>query len=114
MMSVGSSPGHVRHETHAESEQSSIDPPAEPIRTPGSHVPVTKTQIELPVATILKVLVTIGLLLILGQIWQILLLVFIGLFVAMVLAGCVSWLQDRGLPRGIAVTAVLGTVVGFV
>ena len=114
MMSVGSSPGHVRHESHAESEQSSIDPPAEPIRTPGSHVPVTKTQIELPVATILKVLVTIGLLLILGQIWQILLLVFIGLFVAMVLARPISWLQARGLPRGIAISLVLGTVIGVV
>lgn len=32
-------------------------------------VPVTRTQIELPIATILKVLVTIGLLLILGEIW---------------------------------------------
>ena len=76
--------------------------------------PVTRTQIELPVATILKVLVTIALLLILGQIWQILLLVFIGLFVAMVLARPVSWLQARGLPRGFAIALVLGVVIGFV
>jgi predicted PurR-regulated permease PerM len=77
-------------------------------------MPVTKTQIELPAATILKVLATIGLLLILSQIWQILLLVFIGLFVAMVLARPVSWLQDRRLPRGIAIALVLGTVIGVV
>ena len=77
-------------------------------------MPVTKTQIELPVATILKVLVTIALLLILGQIWQILLLIFIGMFVAMVLARPVSWLQARGLPRGIAITVVLGAVIGVV
>ena len=77
-------------------------------------MPVTTTQIELPVTTILKVLVTIALLLILGQIWQILLLVFIGLFVAMVLARPVSWLQARGLPRGIAIALVLGTVIGVV
>ena len=114
MMSVGSSPSHVRLETHAESERSSIDSAAGPIRTPSSHVPVTKTQIELPVATILKVLVTIALLLILGQIWQILLVVFIGLFVAMVLARPVSWLQARGLPRGIAISLVLGVVIGVI
>ena len=81
---------------------------------PGSPVPVTRTQIELPVATILKVLVTIAILLILSQIWQILLLVFIGMFVAMVLARPVSWLQARGLPRGIAIALVLGTVVGAI
>ena len=111
MMSGGS---HVRHESHTRSERSSIDPPPGPDRPPGSPVPVTKTQIELPVATILKVLVTIGLILILGQIWQILLLVFIGLFVAMVLARPVSWLQGRGLPRGIAISLVLATVIGVV
>jgi putative heme transporter len=111
MMSEGS---HVRHESHTRSERSSIDPPPGSDRPPGSPVPVTKTQIELPVATILKVLVTIGLILILGQIWQILLLVFIGLFVAMVLARPVSWLQGRGLPRGIAISLVLATVIGVV
>ena len=109
-----SSPSQVRHESYTQSEPSSIDPPAGPDRTPDSPVPVTKTQIELPVATILKVLVTIALLLILGQIWQILLLIFIGMFVAMVLARPVSWLQARGLPRGIAITVVLGTVIGVV
>jgi predicted PurR-regulated permease PerM len=109
-----SSPSQVRHEPYIRSEPSSIDPPAGSDRTPDSPVPVTKTQIELPVATILKVLVTIALLLILGQIWQILLLIFIGMFVAMVLARPVSWLQARGLPRGIAITVVLGTVIGVV
>jgi predicted PurR-regulated permease PerM len=81
---------------------------------PDSPAPVTRTQIELPVATILKVLVTIAVLLILSQIWQVLLLVFIGMFVAMVLARPVSWLQARGLPRGIAIALVLGTVIGVV
>jgi predicted PurR-regulated permease PerM len=114
MMSGRSSPSHVRHESHTRSERSSIDPAAGSNRTPGSPVPVTRTQIELPIATILKVLITIALLLILSQIWQILLLVFIGLFVAMVLARPVSWLQGRGLPRGIAIALVLGTVIGVV
>jgi predicted PurR-regulated permease PerM len=111
MMSRGS---HVRHESHTQSERSSIDRPAGPDRTPASHVPVTRTRIELPVTTILKVLITIAVLLILGQIWQILLLVFIGLFVAMVLARPVSWLQTGGLPRGFAIALVLGVVIGVV
>jgi predicted PurR-regulated permease PerM len=95
-------------------ERRSIGPQDGPDRRPASPTPVTRMQIELPVATILKVLVTIALLLILGQIWQILLLVFIGLFVAMVLARPVSWLQARGLPRGFAIALVLGVVIGFV
>jgi predicted PurR-regulated permease PerM len=114
MMSAGSSPSHVRHESHTQSERSSIDPPAGPDRTPDSPAPVIRTQIELPAITILKVLVTIAVLLILSQIWQILLLVFIGMFVAMVLARPVSWLQARGLPRGMAIALVLGTVIGVV
>jgi predicted PurR-regulated permease PerM len=114
MMSGGRGPRHVRHESQTQSDRSSIDPPAGSDRTLSSPAPVTRTQIELPVATILKVLVTIALLLILSQVWQILLLVFIGLFVAMVLARPVSWLQDRGLPRGIAITLVLGAVIGVV
>jgi predicted PurR-regulated permease PerM len=114
MMSGGRSRGHDRHESQIQGEVSSVDPPAGPNGPPGSHVPVTRTQIELPVATILKVLVTIAVLLVLGQIWQILLLVFIGLFVAMVLARPVSWLQARGLPRGFAIALVLGVVIGVV
>lgn len=77
-------------------------------------VVVTKTQIDLPVITIVKVLVTIALILLLGQVWQILFLVFLGMFLAMVLARPVSWLEDRGLPRGLAVGAVLGSAVGVV
>jgi predicted PurR-regulated permease PerM len=114
MMSAGSSPSHVRHESDTQGKRSAVDHPAGTDRTLGSPEPVTRTQIELPVATILKVLVTIALLLILGQIWQILLLVFIGMFVAMVLARPVSWLQARGLPRGIAIALVLGTAIGAI
>jgi predicted PurR-regulated permease PerM len=114
MMSGGRGPSHVRHDSYTQSDRSSIDPPAGSDRTLSSPVPVTRTQIELPVTTILKVLVTIAVLLVLGQIWQILLLVFIGLLVAMVLARPVSWLQARGLPRGIAIALVLGTVIGVI
>ena len=100
--------------SRGESERRSIGSRDEPERSPGAPVAVTRVQFDLPVATILKVLVTIALLLILGQVWQILLLVFIGMFVAMVLARPVSWLQSRGLPRGIAIALVLGTVIGLV
>jgi predicted PurR-regulated permease PerM len=94
-------------------------PPGEPGTpvTPAGPEPqllVTKTQLHLPVITIVKVVVTIALILLLGQIWQILFLVFLGLFLAMVLARPVQWLQERGLPRGLAIGAVLGAGIGVV
>lgn len=85
-----------------------------PQAIPDPPVLVTKTQIHLPVITIVKVVVTIALILFLGQIWQILFLVFLGLFLAMVLARPVSWLEGRGLPRGLATGTVLGTAIGLV
>ncbi len=75
---------------------------------------ITKTQIHLPVITIIKVVVTIALILLLGQIWQILFLVFLGLFLAMVLTRPVMWLEERRLPRGLAIGVVLGTAIGVV
>jgi predicted PurR-regulated permease PerM len=99
-----------------------LPPPADGARgadTAPSDAPrpahrVTRTQIELPVATILKVIVTIAAILFIGQIWQILFLVFLGLFVAMVLAQPVSWLSARGLPNGVAIAAVLGAAIALV
>lgn len=88
----------------------------EPVLQSDPHPPVlvTKTQIHLPVLTIVKVVVTIALILLLGQVWQILFLVFLGLFLAMVLARPVSWLEGRGLPNGLAIGAVLGSAIGLV
>jgi predicted PurR-regulated permease PerM len=88
----------------------------EPAPQAGSNPPVhvTKMQIDLPVLTIVKVVVTIALILLLGQVWQILFLVFLGLFLAMVLARPVSWLEGRGLPNGLAIGAVLGSAIGLV
>lgn len=80
-------------------------------RAPDLPVPLTRTQIELPVATIAKVLVTIALILFVGQVWQILFLLFVGTLIAMVLARPVSWLNGRGLPRGFAIAIVLGAVI---
>jgi predicted PurR-regulated permease PerM len=74
---------------------------------------VTRTQIELPIATIAKALVTIALILIFGQVWQILFLLFIGTLIAMVLARPVSWLEDRRVPRGFAVAAVIAAAIGL-
>jgi predicted PurR-regulated permease PerM len=95
--------------------QSSAD--AEATAPPGRTDPpvlVTKTQIHLPVITIIKVVVTIALILLLGQVWQIFFLVFLGLFLAMVLSRPVEWLEERRLPRGLAIGVVLGTAIGVV
>lgn len=83
-------------------------------RAPDLPVPLTRTQIELPVATIAKVLVTIALILFVGQVWQILFLLFVGTLIAMVLARPVSWLNGRGLPRGFAIAIVLGAAIAGV
>ena len=93
----------------------SIVGPQEDANLPSpSSVPPTRVQIELPLATIAKVLVTIALLLFIGQVWQILFLLFVGLLIAMVLARPVSWLEGRGLRRGFAIAAVLGAAIAAV
>jgi predicted PurR-regulated permease PerM len=79
--------------------------------SPTAPAAVTRVLLELPVVTILKVLVTIAAILVLGQIWQILFLVFIGLFIAMVLERPVSWLEERRFPRGFAIATVLGGAI---
>ena len=81
---------------------------------PQQTVTTTKMHIYLPVITIVKVVVTIALILLLGQVWQILFLIFLGLFLAMVLARPVSWLEERRIPRGLAVGTVLGAAIGIV
>ena len=101
-------------EQEAPSHNADLTSDAAPPGASRSPVAVTRTQIYLPVITIVKVLVTIALILLLGQVWQILFLVFLGMFLAMVLARPVSWLEGRGLPRGLAVGAVLGSAIGGV
>ncbi len=96
------------------SDSSLAGPPEETNRTSPSLVPPTRVQIELPIATILKVLVTIALLLFLGQVWQILFLLFVGTLIAMVFARPVSWLEGHRVPRGFAIAAVLGAAIGLV
>ena len=94
------------------SDSNLVGPQEETIRTPPSSVTPARVQIELPIATILKVLVTIALLLFLGQVWQILFLLFVGTLIAMVLARPVSWLENRRVPRGFAIAAVLSAAIG--
>ena len=113
-MTGGSPPGSQgagvssRGRTRSVAAQTGTDP------APDLPVPLTRTQIELPVATIAKVLVTIALILFVGQVWQILFLLFVGTLIAMVLARPVSWLNERGAPRGIAIAAVLGAAIAGV
>ncbi|MCA9878471.1 MAG: AI-2E family transporter, partial [Thermomicrobiales bacterium] len=102
-----SEPGHAPPPTTTNGEPAPSGRPEPPVL-------VTKTQIHLPVITIVKVVVTIALIMLLGQVWQILFLVFLGLFLAMVLTRPVEWLEERRLPRGLAIGVVLGTAIGVV
>lgn len=77
----------------------------------------TVTRLEVPVHTIVRVMLALVVLGILAQIWQVFLLVFVALFLALALLPAVRWLTAWGLayPASVAVVAVLlvAAVVGF-
>lgn len=85
---------------------------------PGSDSPgddrfsTTRVRLELPNATIIKVLVTLVLIWLFLQISGTLFVIFMGLLLALVFERPVSWLSQRWLPRGIAIAVVLGAVIG--
>ena len=106
--------GDHEHDALPATEPTPASIPAAAGSSPGTSVPVTRVQLDFPIATIFKVVVTIALILLLSQIWHILFLVLVGLLIALVLERPVSWLQERRLPRGYAVAVVLGAAIGLV
>jgi predicted PurR-regulated permease PerM len=74
--------------------------------------PMTRVRIELPTRTIVQVLATIVIVWLFLEVRGTLFVIFMGMFIALVLDGPVGWLHRRGLPRPLAITAVLGAVVG--
>lgn len=87
-------------------DHSPISPPP-----PGT----TRTEIELPWRTVLRVLLTLGLLWFIYATADVLLQIFIGFLLAAALFPLVWRLERRGMRRGVAVVAVLlSTVAVFV
>jgi len=80
-------------------------PPDRPI------VVETRTRIELPTATIVKILITIGLVWLVYLIRSTLFQASLGLLLAMVLDRPILWLQRRGIPRTVAIVIVLTAVI---
>ena len=75
---------------------------------------VVVSRVEIPVRTIVRVVVAIGVILLLIQLWTTILLVFIAFLLAIALNPLVIRLSDRGLPRVGAVAVIVLTLIGVV
>lgn len=83
-----------------------------PDPTPASQKIVTR--LEIPWRTILRVVLAIFAIWVLLQVWEIFLLVFVALFLAMALLPLVLKLTTRGVPYVASVAAVMLMVVGAI
>jgi predicted PurR-regulated permease PerM len=66
----------------------------------------TTTRFDLPVATIVKVVLAIFIVWLVLKLWSVFLLVLIAFLLAAALSPPVAWLERRGWPLGVAVSAV--------
>jgi predicted PurR-regulated permease PerM len=71
----------------------------------------TRVRIELPVATIVKILVTLALVWALLRIVPTLMLLLFALLLAVTLSPLAEWLEKRGVSRGVAVAIVTACLV---
>ena len=76
--------------------------------------PAVTTRLELPTRTIAKVILVLAGLWLLGQLWSLLLLLFIALLLAAALDPVVTRLERRGWPRAASVTLIVLVLVGVV
>lgn len=86
--------------------------PAEDIVTNPLPAATGATRLELPTRTIFKVVLTLALLWLLGQLWTLLLLLFISLLLAAALDPVVTRLERRGWPRPLSVGLIVAALVG--
>jgi predicted PurR-regulated permease PerM len=75
------------------------------------------TTIDISTATIAKVLAALVLIWLWLQLWQLLLLFIVAVFLSIALEPAVSWLSRHGVPKGVSAAlaglAVVGAIVGF-
>lgn len=72
------------------------------------------TKLDLPVSTIVRVILTLVTIWLLTRLWAMLLLGVIALLVAAALSPAVAWLQGRGLRRSLSVATVFLVLLGAV
>ncbi len=72
------------------------------------------SKLELPAATIARVILTLSIIWLLTRLWSILLLLFIALLVAAAVYPPVRWLEKRGMKRPVAVGVVFLTLIAAV
>jgi predicted PurR-regulated permease PerM len=83
--------------------------------TRGIRLPavVTKTQVEIPWRTVVRVLLILIIIWLLHQLWSVILMFIIALFFTAALAPFVSAIERRGHKRGTGVAVTLLTVLGL-
>src|SRR4051812_19794614 len=76
-----------------------------------------RLSLELPWATLLKIIVAVALVAVLVRVWYILTLILIAIIIAVGLQPAVAWLERRGCARSVAAATVVlllvAAIVGF-
>lgn len=98
-------PRRLRAASHAEE----LDPTS---HRGGSEEPPQRIEIDIPWRTIIRILATIGFLLLVSRLSEILFQIFLGFLLAAALFPLVLRLERRGVRRGIAVVLILLGVLG--
>jgi predicted PurR-regulated permease PerM len=83
-------------------------------RTPAGEPETSRVRLELPFATIVRVLVAALLVWIALKLWLLFLVFLVAVLFAVTLHPVVAWLQRRGVSRGLAVTTVAVTVLALI
>jgi predicted PurR-regulated permease PerM len=85
------------------------DPAAFPTTPPFVR---TKTQIEIPYHTVARIIVILGLIWLIDRLFSVILTFIVALFLTAALSPAVTWLQHRGMKRGLAVSVTMLAFIG--
>ena len=87
--------------TSSESGDVSIQETAAQARPADERLPIlrTRTQIEIPMRTVARIILTLSLIWLVGQLFSVILTFVIALMLTAALAPAVNWLEHRGVKR---------------
>ena len=95
--------------TSSESGDVSIQETAAQARPADERLPIlrTRTQIEIPMRTVARIILTLSLIWLVGQLFSVILTFVIALMLTAALAPAVNWLEHRGVKRMLAVAITM-------
>jgi predicted PurR-regulated permease PerM len=102
--------------TSSEHGDVSIQETAAQARPADERLPIlrTRTQIEIPMRTVAKIILTLALIWLVGQLFSVILTFVIALMLTAALAPAVNWLENRGIKRiGAVAIAMLTMMAGI-